>query len=143
MRQKRVIEEVKELAPQEDTLKEAEVFQSETVEESSEFKAEYDADAGIVSFELTDGTPVSMKSPKTRQFLLLESFMSTAEPEYRTNSFIALKLAALCITKYGKNPSISFDNLVDNLELQDTERLAAGLAFFQDKFEYLSKSVVH
>ncbi|MEH1966756.1 hypothetical protein [Nostoc sp.] len=140
---KRVIEEVKELAPQEDTTIEAEVLQSETVEESSEFKAEYDADAGIVSFELTDGTPIVMKSPKTRQFLLLESFMSTAEPEYKTNSFIALKLAALCITKYGKNTSISFDNLADNLEFEDMERLAAGLAFFQGKLESLSKSIVH
>jgi hypothetical protein len=140
---KRVIEEVKELAPQEDTTIEAEVLQSETVEESSEFKAEYDADAGIVSFQLTDGTPVVMKSPKTRQLLLLESFLNSAEPEYKTESFLALKLSALCIIKYGKNSSISFDNLIDNLELQDMERLAAGLAFFQDKLEYLSKAAIH
>ncbi|MFS0515146.1 hypothetical protein ACEYW6_10535 [Nostoc sp. UIC 10607] len=143
MRQKRVIEEVKELIAQEDTTIEAEVLQSETVEESSEFKAEYDADTGIVTFELTDGTPVSMKSPKTRQFLLLESFLNSAEPEYKTESFLALKLSALCIIKYGKNTSISFDNLIDNLELQDMERLAAGLAFFQDKLEYLSKAAIH
>lgn len=140
---KRVIEEVKELTPQEDTTIEAEVLQSETVEESSEFKAEYDADTGIVTFELTDGTPVAMKSPKTRQLLLLEGWISNVTEEYKTNSFIALKLAALCITKFGKNPSVSFDNLLDTIEFEDMERLAAGLAFFQDKLESLSKSTVH
>ncbi|MDZ8259451.1 hypothetical protein [Nostoc sp. ChiQUE01b] len=152
MRQKTVVEEVKELTVKEESLKQdsanlisGEVIevQSEAVEESSEFTAEYDADAGIVTFKLTDGTPVAMKSPKTRQFLLLESFINSAEPEYKTESFLVLKLAALCTTKYGKNTSVSFDYLLDNLEGCDMKRVAAAITVFQDKFEFLSTPTIH
>ena len=108
-------------------------------ETDNKFEALYDSDTGVVTFELTDGTPVSMKSPKTRQFLLLESFMKQSPEEYKTESFLALKLASLCINKYAGKSNISFEELIDILEIEDVERVAAALTFFQDKFVYLSK----
>lgn len=112
----------------------------ETVETDKKFEAQYNPDSGVVTFELTDGTSVTMSSPKTRQFLLLESFIRSAGEEYKTESFMALKLASLCISKFGAKKAISFDELLDTLEIEDVERVAAALAFFQNKFDYLSKA---
>jgi hypothetical protein len=108
-------------------------------EDTSLFTANYDPDNQTVSFELTDGTPVVMKSPKAKQFLLLESFAKQAEQEYLTDSFVMLKLASVCITKFGKKTSISFYDLVDSLELEDIERVVSCLGFFRDKLEYLAR----
>jgi len=105
---------------------------------SDEFKVNLDSDTQTVKFELTDGTSVEMKSPKTRQFLLLESFMKSAEDEYKTESFMALKLASLCITKFGDKDKVSFDELLE-IEIEDVERVAASLGCFRDKFEYLGR----
>lgn len=107
-------------------------------EQSSEFQVEFNQEEGIVNFKLTDGTPVQMNSPKTRQFLLLESFVKSAESEYKTDSFIVLKLASLCITKFGAKDKISFEELIDTLEIEDVERVAAAIGCFQDKFKYLA-----
>lgn len=102
------------------------------------FKSDYDEEAGIVSFQLEDGTPVVMKSPKTRQFLLLEGFMKSVEPEYKTESFIAVKLASLCITKFGNKDKVTFDELLDELEITDLERVAEAIMCFQDKLSALT-----
>ena len=119
------------------------IKETEVENTDNKFNAQYNPDEGVVTFELTDGTPVSMKSPKTRQFLLLDSFMNNSAEEYKTEAFILLKLASLCINKFGTKVSISFDELVDSLEFKDVERLASAIAFFQDKFEHLSGSTVH
>lgn len=131
MATKRVVKEVD--IPVVDNLPEVEA------EDTSLFTANYDQDNQVVSFELTDGTPVVMKSPKAKQFLLLESFAKQAEQEYLTDSFVMLKLASVCITKYGKKDSITFNDLVDNLELEDIERVVSALSFFRDKLEYLAR----
>ncbi|MBD2168062.1 hypothetical protein H6G04_27125 [Calothrix membranacea FACHB-236] len=111
--------------------------------ESNEFKVNYNPDEGIASFELKDGTPVVMKSPKTRQFLLLESFMNSAEPEYKSVSFMGVKLASLCITKFGNRDSVTFDDLLDELDFTDLERLAAAISCFQDKLDAIASKAVH
>lgn len=107
-------------------------------EDSSEFSVEFNQEEGTVTFQLTDGTVVKMKSPKTRQFLLLESFIKSADEEYKTESFLALKLASLCITKFGTKDKISFEELIDTLEIEDVERVAAAIVCFRDKLEYLA-----
>lgn len=111
--------------------------------ESNEFKVEYNPDEGTASFELEDGTPVVMKSPKTRQLLRLESFISSADPEYRTDSFTAVKLASLCISKFGDKDSVTFDYLLDELDFTDLERLAAALSCFRDKLEAITRKAAH
>ncbi|BAY23715.1 hypothetical protein NIES2100_35070 [Calothrix sp. NIES-2100] len=117
------------------------VLPTESIE-SDEFKADFNPDEGTVSFQLEDSTPVVMKSPKTRQFLLLESFIKTAEPEYKTESFIAIKLASLCITKFGTLDKVSFDYLLDELEFTDLERLAAAISCFRDKLDAIASKAV-
>lgn len=131
MARKLVIEEVKEL----DNL----VIQPETESKSGEFEAQYNQEEGTVDFELADGTPVQVTSPKAKQFLLIEGFIKTAPEEYKTESFLIIKLASLCITKFGKKTKLTFDELLEVLEVEDIERVAAAIGYFRDKFEYLSR----
>ncbi|UKO99362.1 hypothetical protein [Nostoc sp. UHCC 0870] len=132
MARKVIVEEAKEIAPVESISLPKEV-------DSSEFQVEFNQEEGTVKFILTDGTPVEMKSPKSRQFLLLESFLKSADEDYKTESFIALKLASLCMTKFGDKDKVSFDELLDILEVEDIERVAASLSCFRDKLEYLAR----
>ncbi|MFN6460550.1 MAG: hypothetical protein RMZ41_001715 [Nostoc sp. DedVER02] len=131
MARKPVIEEVKELDKVEAALPE--------VEKSGEFQATYNQDEQTVDFELTDGTPVQVKSPKAKQILLLEGFINTAPQEYKTDSFAMLKLASLCVTKFGDKAKLSFEELLELLELEDIERVAAAIGYFRDKLAYLGK----
>ena len=107
-------------------------------DDNTNFDVTYDSDTQTVFLTLKDGTAVEITSPKAKQFLLLESFVKSAAEEYKTDSFVMIKLASLCITKYGEAKFITFDNLLDNLEIEDLERLVAGLTFFRDKLEYLT-----
>lgn len=132
MARKVIVEEVKEEVSVEAISLPKEI-------DSSEFQVEFNQEEGTVKFVLTDETPVEMKSPKTRQFLLLESFLKSADEDYKTESFIALKLASLCMTKFGDKDKVSFDELLDILEVEDIERVAASLSCFRDKFEYLAR----
>lgn len=138
MAKRRVIEEVTEMdnRVQYNATQEVEAISDGKVDE---FQATYDPDNQIVSFDLTDGTPVVIKSPKVKQFCLLESFVKQSPQEYLTDTFTLLKLASLCITKYGAKTSVSFDYLIDNLEIEDLERMVAGLGFFRDKLDYLTR----
>ncbi|ANV88495.1 hypothetical protein [Picosynechococcus sp. PCC 7117] len=111
----------------------------ETKPNSDEFQAKFNPDTQTAQFSLIDGTPVEIKSPKAKQFLLLDSFINHASEEYKTESFIFLKLASLCITSFGDKDSISFEELVDLLEIEDIERIGASMSFFRDKFDYLSR----
>ncbi|AFY49008.1 hypothetical protein Nos7524_3208 [Nostoc sp. PCC 7524] len=106
---------------------------------NNEFQVEFNQEEGIVRFQLTDGTLIQLNSPKAKQFLLLDSYLKVAEEEFRTESFIALKLASLCITKFGDRDKISFNELLDILEIEDVERMAASLNCFRDKLEYLAR----
>lgn len=107
--------------------------------ESTEFQVEYNQEEGIASFSLEDGTAIVMKSPKTRQFLLLDSFMKSVDSDYKTESFVAVKLASLCITKFGDRDKVTFDELLDNLEITDLERVAAAIMCFRDKLEAVGR----
>lgn len=104
------------------------------------FQVNYDDEAGTVSFEMADGTPVLLKKPKTRQLLLMQSWLSSAPDEYKTNAFMVFKLASLCTAKYGKKKELTFDELLD-LELEDAERMAKALECFRDFFEQLQRRV--
>ncbi|BBD59503.1 hypothetical protein NIES2109_22900 [Nostoc sp. HK-01] len=102
------------------------------------FTVDYDDEAGIVSFELADGTPVVMKKPRTRQLLLIDSWRNSVEPEYLTNAFTSLKLASLCITKFGDKDKATFDDLAD-LDFENCERVVKALECFRDVFEHLQQ----
>jgi hypothetical protein len=116
-----------------------EEFTKQNNEPSDKFEVNYDSDKQQVKFKLLNGTEVEISSPKAKQFLLLESFIKSASEEYKTDSFIMLKLVSLCITKFGNKTSITFNELLDLLEVEDIERLVAGLTFFRDKFDYIAK----
>lgn len=103
------------------------------------FEAVYDSEKQQVHITLTNGKEVILNSPKAKQFLLLESFVKSTLDEYKTDSFVVLKLASVCITKYGDKSSVTFDELLEDLEIEDLERIVAGLTFFRDKLEYLTK----
>ncbi|MBD2452248.1 hypothetical protein H6G76_35145 [Nostoc sp. FACHB-152] len=135
---KRVITEVSKLDAVVETKSNEEV-NTTPQEKSDEFQAAYDPDNQTVSFELVDGTPVVMKSPKVKQFGLLESFIKQSPQEYLTDTFTLIKLASLCITKFGDKSSVSFDQLINTLEIEDLERMVAGLGFFRDKLDYLTR----
>lgn len=139
MTKRRVIEEVKSMETPIEIQKQLPEVTEEQKESNDEFQAEYNSDNQTVSFELNDGTPVILKSPKVKQFGLLESFVKQSPQEYLTDMFTLLKLASLCTIKYGKKESISFDDLVDNLEIEDLERMVAALGFFRDKLNYLTR----
>lgn len=117
----------------------AEVKPTNLTTEKVDVNYSYDEEAGSVSFKFSDDTPVILKAPTTRQFLILEGFIKNADHDYRTEAFVALKLASLCIIKIGDKDKITFDELVDRLQFTDFERLAAGLEFFRDIIESVVK----
>ncbi|AUT00891.1 hypothetical protein CLI64_11050 [Nostoc sp. CENA543] len=102
------------------------------------FDVQYDDVLGTVSFELSDGTPIVMKKPKTRQLLLMQSWLETVSPEYRSNGFVALKLASLCTVKFGDADHATFDQLAD-VDFEDCERVVKALECFRDVFEHLQR----
>ncbi|WP_414579110.1 hypothetical protein [Anabaena sp. CCY 9402-a] len=108
------------------------------VVEAKTFEVQYDDEAGTVSFNLSDGTPVILEKPKTRQMLLIESWLSSVEPEYKTSAFTTLKLASLCTIKYGEATKISFDKIID-IDFEDCERVVKALECFRDFFEHMAK----
>ncbi|ALF55621.1 hypothetical protein ACX27_26715 [Nostoc piscinale CENA21] len=108
----------------------------QVIEAPKTFAVQYDDEAGTVSFNLSDGTPVEMRKPRTRQLLLIDSWKSTADPEYVTTAFTALKLASLCVTKFGNANKVSFDELID-VDFEDCERVVKALECFRDVFDSL------
>ncbi len=135
MARKLVIEEVKEL----DKVEAAQSQDLAEIEKADEFQAVYNEDEKTVDFELTDGTKVQLKSPKAKQALLLNGFLKTAPEEYITTEMLMFKLASLCITKFGKKSKLTFEELLDILELKDMGRVVAAISYFRDFFEYLAE----
>lgn len=92
---------------------------------------EYDEEAGTATVELCDGTSVTLKEPKARAILQMESWQKTAPPEKAGHGFAQVKLAHTCITTFnGKPEKPGFDDFIDMLEVEDLEVLAAALACF-------------
>lgn len=113
------------------------------VEESLEvpvsFQAIHDEINNTVTFDLINGKTVVIKEPSTKQILLLEGFIKSHTEEYRTDAFIMLAIASYSIVKYGDRNKITFDELLDELELDDMERLATAMSHFQSFFSKLTK----
>lgn len=106
------------------------------------FEVTHDEEAGTVSFSLVDGTPVVIRSPKPKDFLLISSFIKQAEPEYTSEEMILIKLMTLCITKFGSATKIDFHQFLDNLEdLEDLERLGKAFAFFRSAIERITSRI--
>lgn len=118
------------------TVREEEKEETPILEEEKvdEFEAEYDEVAATVSFKLLDGTDVIIKEPGTRQILLLEGFIKSHDEEYRTDTFIMLAIASYSIIKFGVRKNIKFDELIDQLQLDDIQRVAAAIGYFRDFF---------
>ncbi|MBD2060509.1 hypothetical protein H6F88_31705 [Oculatella sp. FACHB-28] len=110
----------------------------EEQEEPKEFEITQDEEAGIVSFELVDGTPVVLRSPKPKDFLLMNSFVKLADDEYKTEEMLGFKLITLCMTKYGSKNKVDFYEFLDSVEdIEDLQRTATAFSFFRSNLERL------
>ncbi|MBD2515189.1 hypothetical protein H6G93_09245 [Nostoc sp. FACHB-973] len=119
------------------SIKKSEGVESPT-NQTSTFDVEHKVDEQIVTFHLINGKRVSMRSPNTKQFLLLQSWLQSVEQEFKSDQLVAIKLASLCIIEFDGKPKITFDELLDSLEFDDLERVAAAISLFRDKIDALS-----
>lgn len=105
------------------------------------FDVFYDEDKGELKFNLSDGTLVEMRSPTAKILLLLESWYQNPKTseDYKSTSFLMMKVASLCITKFGDKDKVTFDEFVDKLSIEDLERVVKAVACFRDFFEYLQR----
>jgi hypothetical protein len=96
---------------------------------------------GKVRVELRDGTKVTFREPKVRQFLLMDSWAKDPENAvYASESGITIKLTHLCIAEINGEPfTLDFESWIDNLAIQDMEALGSALASFRSVFEYLQE----
>lgn len=118
------------------------VKQEDTVQ-PGDFEIQFDEEAGIVEFQLENGTEIVIKEPKAKAFLLMNSWMQSAPEEYKSDQFAAMKLAHSCITKYS-NPNKgsvipTFNEFIDELEIEDIERVGAALGCFRKVFDRLAE----
>jgi hypothetical protein len=112
-------------------------------ESDKSFTYVHDDEAGTVDFELTDGTPIRMRSPRTTQFLAVTSWLSTVDPEMRSDEMAVLRVAAACVVKMGKMTSVSMAQLLEKLDetndIDDVKRLAIAVNCFQAELERFFK----
>ncbi|MGJ3244938.1 MAG: hypothetical protein ACFE0I_02555 [Elainellaceae cyanobacterium] len=102
------------------------------VEDSNQMEIEFDEDANTATFSLTTGHQLTLSEPKPKQFLLLESWLQNADEEYRSNSFVVMKLAQLCLV----DMKVTFNQFLDMLDnFDDIERVAAAIGFFRNSLE--------
>jgi hypothetical protein len=118
------------------------VKQEDTVQQGDSFEAQFDEEAGAVEFELVDGTSITIKEPKAKAFLLMNSWMQNASEEYKSDQFAAMKLAHSCMVNYSHpekgNKIPTFDEFLDELEVEDIERVGAALGCFRNVFDRLA-----
>jgi hypothetical protein len=119
----------RQLTPQPESTKEAGGILVETL------------DNGQARVALSDGSVVTMREPKVKQFILMESWgKDPANKDYMTDSGTVLKLCHSCILEINGEPfTEDFDTWLDNLGVRDMERYSALMANFQSVFEYLQE----
>lgn len=112
------------------------------VQQGDSFEVQFDEEAGIVEFSLENGAEITLKEPKAKAFLLMNSWMQSAPEEYKSNEFASMKLAHSCMIKYSHseqgNASPKFEEFLDQLEVGDIERVAAALGCFRKVFNQLA-----
>lgn len=115
---------------------------AEAEKEVNSFELTHDEEAGTVSFSLVDGTPVILRSPKPKDFLLVNSFMKQAEPEYLTEEMLGFKLITLCMSKLGNQTKVDFYQFLDQVEdIEDFQRIGEAFNFFRDQLERLTSKL--
>jgi hypothetical protein len=122
-------------------------IEPETIEKPKAFTYAYDDELGTVDFELTDGTPVTLRSPRTRDFLTVSSWLSTADAELQSDQMSILRMAAACMAKLGNGKAalthVTLDQLLDKLDEtndpEDITRLAIAVNCFRDQLERFFK----
>lgn len=97
------------------------------------FVMEHDDEAGTVDFELLDGTPIQLKSPTKKQLWAVTGWLNSAGEDYRSDVMLTLKLAQICVAKWGDRPSIGFDEMLDTIDPVDFKRLGAAVSCFRDR----------
>jgi hypothetical protein len=115
------------------------LIESEAIEAPKTFTYAYDDELGTVDFELTDGTPVTLRSPRTSQLLTVSSWMSTSEPEMRSNEMVIMRIAAVCAVRMGELARVSMAELLNKLDetndLDDIKRLAIAVNCFRSELK--------
>ncbi|MBW4421191.1 MAG: hypothetical protein KME13_18480 [Myxacorys californica WJT36-NPBG1] len=117
--------------------------QSEAVEQQEEakeveekgYEVDYDSTLDTASVVLSSGTQITLKSPKAKALLKMQSWYENASEEYQSDSFAAMKLAHTCLI----NSNQSFDEFLESLEIEDIERVGAALTCFRNVFDKLKK----
>lgn len=124
----------------------------EPIEESTEepieekiLDAVFNSDDNTVEFSL-NGIDVTIREPNAKDFLLMESWLRNADEDYKDPQIMLIKLAQLCIVKYGSEKKVNFENFFNSLvSFDDVEVVATAIGFFRDPiskyFERLSKRI--
>lgn len=102
-------------------------------------KASYDPESSTASFKLLNGIEVAMRPPKAKQLLLAQSWYQSVDADYKSGVMTALKLAQLCIVRFGDRQQVTLDELLDSLDeenfKEDVERIAEALNYFRDRLD--------
>lgn len=101
----------------------------------SAFVYEYDDEAGTVDFELSDGTLVRLKSPTKKQLWAVTGWINSSGEDYRNDLMMMMKLAQVCVVKWGNLKAIAFDQMLEELEPADFKRLGAAVTCFRSGVE--------
>ncbi len=115
-----------------------EVEVDDLVEETAESttEVEYDEKQGTSKFSLVNGTIITLKEPKAKDFVYLSSRMQTAPEWQRSATMAVYYLAHFMIDKVslpgkkGESPIPTFDEFMDMLEDDDLARVGAAFACF-------------
>jgi hypothetical protein len=89
---------------------------------------------GHVQATLKDGSTLVFREPKVKQFLLIESWLKDDKNEYHADTAAVLKMAHLCLVGDDR----TFDEFLDELDIQDLEVLGQALSTFRSVFEFLA-----
>lgn len=96
---------------------------------------------GKVQVTLSSGVKLTIKEPKVKQFLLMDSWLKDEDSQdFHSDVGTVLKLTHSCITEMDGEPfHQSFDEWTDNLDVRDMEVVGAALSRFQSFLDYLAE----
>lgn len=92
-----------------------------------------------VSVTLRNGDVYTLREPKVRAFMQIESWTNSDDPMVKTKTGLAMKVISVCIkAKNGEPYQIAnFEDFCDEVDVRDMEVFGAALANFRSVFEYL------
>lgn len=101
---------------------------------------DYDEKAGTSKFSLVNGSIVTLKEPRAKDFIYLSSRMETAPPWQRSGTMAVYLLAHFMISDFsGRTDIPDFDEFMDMLEDEDLSRVGAAFSCFPNVLGRLGK----